>query len=224
MIDLVYRTVLSALNKEQRGYLTPTEFNEFAYQAQVEIYESYFYSLARAIATYGTMEVAFENIPDHLMEKLENFRSVATLNVDGGAVALPEDLYRLGEVFLGQVLVDRVSHSQIRYVVNSPLTYPSERQPVYTRTGNTLTIYPQQTSRVRVEYIRALSSTPKWVGTTLNGQLIYNQQDSIDFELDFSEEPELVAKILAYAGVSVRSAEVTQAASQKDQQLTQSEQ
>ena len=44
-IDEVYQTVLALANKEQRGYITPQEFNLFANQAQMEIFEQYFYDL-----------------------------------------------------------------------------------------------------------------------------------------------------------------------------------
>ena len=40
-VDIVYKTVLSILNKEQRGYLTPYEFNNIATQVQLEIFEEY---------------------------------------------------------------------------------------------------------------------------------------------------------------------------------------
>jgi hypothetical protein len=44
-IDTVYQRVLAEANKEQRGYITPQEFNLFANQAQNEIFEQYFYDL-----------------------------------------------------------------------------------------------------------------------------------------------------------------------------------
>jgi len=44
-IDTVYQRVLAIANKEQRGYITPQEFNLFANQAQQEIFEQYFYDL-----------------------------------------------------------------------------------------------------------------------------------------------------------------------------------
>tara|TARA_R110001599_G_scaffold36380_2_gene114133 strand:- start:377 stop:589 length:213 start_codon:yes stop_codon:yes gene_type:complete len=44
-IDTVYQKVLAFANKEQRGYVTPQEFNLFASQAQLEIIEQYFYDL-----------------------------------------------------------------------------------------------------------------------------------------------------------------------------------
>ena len=41
-VNTVYQTVLQILNKEQRGYITPAEFNNLGEQVQLEIFESYF--------------------------------------------------------------------------------------------------------------------------------------------------------------------------------------
>ena len=44
-VDTVYQRVLAIANKEQRGYITPQEFNLLANQAQMEIFEQYFYDI-----------------------------------------------------------------------------------------------------------------------------------------------------------------------------------
>ena len=44
-VNTVYQTVLLILNKEQRGYITPNEFNKIATQVQLEIFEQYFEDL-----------------------------------------------------------------------------------------------------------------------------------------------------------------------------------
>jgi len=41
-VNTVYQTVLLILNKEQRGYMTPDEFNKVSQQVQLEIFEKYF--------------------------------------------------------------------------------------------------------------------------------------------------------------------------------------
>ena len=46
-VDTVYQRVLAILNKENRGYMTPQEFNLLANQAQLEIFEQYFYDLTQ---------------------------------------------------------------------------------------------------------------------------------------------------------------------------------
>ena len=44
-VNTVYQTVLLILNKEQRGYMTPQEFNSVAAQVQLQIFEQYFEDL-----------------------------------------------------------------------------------------------------------------------------------------------------------------------------------
>ena len=44
-VNTVYSRVLAILNKEQRGFLTPQEFNLFANQAQMDLFEQYFYDV-----------------------------------------------------------------------------------------------------------------------------------------------------------------------------------
>ena len=48
-VNTVYQTVLTILNKEQRGYMTPDEFNNVATQVQLEIFEKYFEDLNQQI-------------------------------------------------------------------------------------------------------------------------------------------------------------------------------
>lgn len=48
-VNTVYTTVLSILNKEQRGYITPDEFNKLATQVQLEIFENYFEDYNQAL-------------------------------------------------------------------------------------------------------------------------------------------------------------------------------
>jgi len=48
-VDIVYKTVLLILNKEQRGYITPDEFNKIGSQVQREIFEAYFEDLNQQV-------------------------------------------------------------------------------------------------------------------------------------------------------------------------------
>jgi hypothetical protein len=66
MIDNVRNTVLSILSKDNRGYITPMEFNLYADQAQKEIFESYFYQYSGAINRQNAHLHGddYANIPD----------------------------------------------------------------------------------------------------------------------------------------------------------------
>jgi len=49
MINSVRNTVLSILNKNNYGYISPSDFNLFAKQAQLEIFDGYFKELNQVI-------------------------------------------------------------------------------------------------------------------------------------------------------------------------------
>tara|TARA_R100001509_G_C4860303_1_gene213161 strand:- start:613 stop:1425 length:813 start_codon:yes stop_codon:yes gene_type:complete len=75
-INTVYTTTLQILNKEQRGYVTPAEFNSLAAQVQLEIFESYFpdgSQLNRQNQNNTQNDTQFFNIFKNQEEKLAPF-------------------------------------------------------------------------------------------------------------------------------------------------------
>jgi len=72
-VDKVYKTVLLIINKEQRGYLTPDEFNKIATQVQLEIFESYFETLNQQIRLPQN-ESEYGNRYKTVQEKLDIFK------------------------------------------------------------------------------------------------------------------------------------------------------
>ena len=75
-IDNVYKTVLTILNKENRGYVTPREFNDYARQSQLEIFESYFSAANRAVGNESDYSDTIRNVG----EKISYFENEAILN------------------------------------------------------------------------------------------------------------------------------------------------
>ena len=59
-------------NKEQRGYVTPLEFNLLANQVQNDIFEQYFYDLNQADRKIETYE-EYSNAIDLIKERLSPF-------------------------------------------------------------------------------------------------------------------------------------------------------
>jgi hypothetical protein len=46
-VNKVYRSVLAIVNKEQRGYVTPDQFNKIARQVQLDLLENTFYEYTK---------------------------------------------------------------------------------------------------------------------------------------------------------------------------------
>ena len=80
-VDTVYQRVLALANKEQRGYITPQEFNLLANQAQMSVFESYFYSknLRNRQEPNRTNEIDETNIDELLARKLSPFSIFQTV-------------------------------------------------------------------------------------------------------------------------------------------------
>ena len=72
-IDTVYQRVLAIANKEQRGYITPQEFNLFANQAQMEIFEQYFYDINQFSRLHGN-DTEYSDMLNIINEKLSIFQ------------------------------------------------------------------------------------------------------------------------------------------------------
>ena len=78
-IDTVYQRVLTLANKEQRGYITPQEFNLLANHAQMEIFEQYFADVAVNSKLPGNTE-AYSDPLNILYEKIGIFEAVDSTN------------------------------------------------------------------------------------------------------------------------------------------------
>lgn len=75
MINSVRNAVLSVLNKNNYGYLSPSDFNLFAANSQMEIYEEYFSNYNKVINAENarTSGVDYADIEQPIAEVLEYF-------------------------------------------------------------------------------------------------------------------------------------------------------
>ena len=77
-IDTIYQRVLAILNKEQRGYITPQEFNLKANQAQLETFEQYFYDLQQ-FKRMRDNNTEYSNMVKLIDEKISKFKTAGNL-------------------------------------------------------------------------------------------------------------------------------------------------
>jgi len=76
-VDQVYRTVLLIMNKEQRGYLTPDDFNKIGTQVQLEIFNEYFEDLNQQLRIPEN-DSEYSNRVKNIEEKLAPFKTIPT--------------------------------------------------------------------------------------------------------------------------------------------------
>jgi hypothetical protein len=121
---------------------------------------------------------------------------------------------------------EQVNHSKITMLNKSMLTAPNITFPAYTQQGNILTLHPDslnEIGRVVSQYIR-YPKDPKWTYVSLTGgEPIFDQSQSDyqDFELPQDDVNNLVARILQYAGMSIREIATVQFGQAIEQQENQ---
>tara|TARA_R110002012_G_scaffold6441_4_gene29577 strand:+ start:1122 stop:2087 length:966 start_codon:yes stop_codon:yes gene_type:complete len=158
-IDTVYQKVLALANKEQRGYITPQEFNLMANKAQLDLINNYFHKTKTSFLKPQNQSEASDEM-EMVQEKMGWLRSEKELTSQlwansnitelNGKVILqiPSDVYKIATLYLtapggvaasGQnpsqaydrVEVHRVDRKDLLDMKRHPLTNPSVKRPAY---------------------------------------------------------------------------------------------
>jgi len=237
-IDNVYQKVLALANKEQRGYITPQEFNLFADKAQKEIYDNYFHGFKTATKKPSDQMLYGDEV-EMLEEKLQPFHVDTTVYVTASSLTLPGgNRHKLIDITRGNgTKVTPLNRSEVAYTESNPLTKATLKRSVFVREDDGyLTIYPSASSSTwnvdtdsngsddaegfEVSYYKTPQS-PKWAYVVAGEKALYNSSESTDFSLHVGEEENLVSRILMLAGVTIQKPEIQQAGIQDIQLLKQ---
>ena len=242
-VNAVYQTVLLILNQQQRGYITPDEFNKIGTQAQLSMFEAYASDLNQQYRLPQN-DTEYANRIKNIEDKLQFFQRTATPTYDAatgtfitldftdfidpainapnpvvvGTLGTTNDvLYRLGTVFYKDYDLGQYTQpNELRQLLLSPLTQPTEKFPLYTYENNVLRIYPSSIqSDITFTYLAKPNDVVWGFQLGAQGQYEYNQQSSVQFGLDQSEQEELILRILSYAGVIIQDPAIVQAATQQ---------
>jgi hypothetical protein len=219
-VNKVYRVVLAVLNKEQRGLLTPDQYNRLARLSQLDLIEKAFHDYNRAVNRDIAFRTSTEygDISANIKEKIDALSKESTLSISTGTVAQPADLYKVIAISTSSRSrqIEEIQKSRLIYLNASKLTTPSSTYPVYYLEGTDIKVLPNTISTATIDYIK-VPADPNWAFTGGGtAAYVYDSGSSTDFELHPSEEIPLVTRILAYAGVIVKDPAVVQAAATKE--------
>ena len=218
-VDTVYQRVLVLANKEQRGYITPQEFNLYADYAQMSIFEQYFYDLNQFSRIPGN-NTAYADMTNLLEEKISFFEK--TNAPVGGGTALPNDLYKLQQVqWLNPskgryYTAEYTSRKDWLQMQGTSLVKPTDEKLIYIRNSSGIVVIGETAKQTNItcNYV-AKPKSPNWTYVVVDKKPMYNASanDHQHFELHGSEQTELVTKILALAGITLKDVNLYQVAS-----------
>jgi hypothetical protein len=227
-INDVRETVLAICNKNNYGYISPDDFNLYAKQAQLDIFNGYMskYNYYMNMQNQHQSGSDLANLAQAAKEAIEIFIDAEILTFVSTAppfsvFSLPSDWYSINTVVYNEsVTVEKISNVDVFRLTGSNLTRPSELFPNYViGQGGTLAVIPSSIiSDISVIYVR-YPVDPKWEWVFLsNGEPVQDVALTVDFEVAEDEESMLVDKILEKAGLSIREPEVYNTAKMNDNQ------
>ena len=151
--------------------------------------------------------------------------SLPTGAADNIVVTLfPQDFYKLGSVlYRDDRLVEPIQRNELAMLNISPISKPVEQFPVYLFEENKVIIYPQSISnQVQATYIKKPADV-MWNFDSSLGYYVWEPSTSVDFELDVTEQVNVIIQILLYAGIVIKDQTIIQAAASEIAQEAQNE-
>lgn len=223
-VQRVYEAVKDIANKDQRGFITPAIFNEFASVAQMNVFNRLFDDITmgnrlRRAQLDGPRQFARSK---KTQEDLSTFVKKATLSVVAGLTDKPSDFARVISIqnSSGATPIQLVYNTDhIDRITNSDLSVPSTAAPV-ALIADQIEILPVTISSVILRYYKLpqgvvpttgakTSASPKYGYTSaVAGVELYSAANSVDFELPEQYFADLVQEILVLVGVNLRDQDV----------------
>jgi len=243
-VNNVYQTVLLILNKEQRGYMTPDEFNKTATQVQLDIFEQYFDDLNQQLRV-PQADYDYTDRQVNLDDQISTFKclgecpygvdyfDVPNADLISGNIIVYNDnpqsgqyaFYRIGTLTYEPggttfpVEIERLQRSDFYEIQKSELTAPSVNFPVYLYENKQIRVLPNTiVDDVKATFIRKPLNVIWAYSTGPQGQYIQDIANSQDFELESNEQVNVILRILQYSGIIIRDPQIVQAAASEIQQ------
>ena len=211
-IDEIYKFVQFMANKEQRGFIKPSEFNMLAKRAQLDVLKERVGKASPAGSVIGYKESA------QLSDELYPVTVFETsLSVSNDNFSFPANYLHFVSLTYNGDSVDMISLGELNNRKNSALMRPTFDYPVGVIEANGVRIYvnggansdPDTEGIARLTYIKK-PSDPNWAYSTVNNIEIYNSSDSTQITLSDATHKEIANRILGYVGINLREADIIQ--------------
>jgi len=239
-VNRVYTALKDLVNKDQKGFVSPSIFNSFAGLAQMNIYNRLFDEHRNAMKFRRAGVDPGKSLGKNKLidEDLSVFQKKATLIQSNGVFEKPSDFGRLSAITTSSSFVFGTSTGvgvQIMYnqedidrALMSDLSNPSKESPIGL-IGDNIEVFPVSIKSIDVRYYKQpeglnpvtgakTASQPKFgYITSIPGVELYDPTNSVDFELPEHFFTDLVVEIAQMIGINLRDAAVAQYAAVEKQ-------
>ena len=235
-VKRIYEVLKDLANKEQRGFVSPTEFNTMAPIAQMAVYNKMWDEvlLAENISRRNLDGQRGMSKVDDVRNELAMYLSLSERSASTGTsvargaslFSYPSDYYRFDSLETTGVEVGGETTSKaidilydpfkLNYIRRSPLSKPTVDRPIAVITTS-IEVYPSAVKRARLRYWRIPQgrlpsdgtvsvSQPQYNFTVVGGDEVFDSATSINFDLPQDREAELVVEMAGMIGTALRDA------------------
>lgn len=211
-INSVYTAAQTILNKDNRGMLTPDDFNNIVkvsfYNLLEEIkieHDEGFNKLHKGKADEASLE--------YVRETLDIFYTVGSISLTSGTYSKPADFDSLDGLFYGDIEITRVSVKESKLLANISHMSPSDTSPAFIEVGEEYEVISDTITGDIDIYYNRLPVDPIWTYSVVAGQIVYDGSNASkrDIELSKGYFNRIVLDVLFYAGMNIRDPQVTKA-------------
>ena len=243
-VQQVYDTLKDLANKDQKGFITPAVFNNFAGVAQINIYNELFQELVKAkqIQRQNFDPGRDKSVRKQATEDLSVF-IVSDLEITGEDTIFlkPANLSKIISISSTETNRPGIEYVNGRYnrkqvelvydaekidrILTSNLSTPTESFPV-ALIAQDIEVFPTTISDIRVTYYRrpgsidingdATNAQPTYASVLLMGSEQFNANSSLDFMLPPHYTTELVMEMAKLIGVRLRDPNLAGFAAQEE--------
>lgn len=222
-INELYKTVQFFANKEQSGFIKPSEFNLLADRAQMEMFMKKF---GNPEAVAGPMQpypkYSYQET-QKITDDLRPFIKRISLSPNMGQIEYPDDYVHFSSLrtvqyipiagtsnmMPRQVEVQAVDDSELGYMIGSSIVFPEPDYPIVAFYDNYMQLYPIDVEEAVFTYLRR-PVKPLWAFTLVNNRPVYDEANSVNIEFPDETLNELCMKILSYVGINLREPQLVQ--------------
>jgi len=241
-VNELYRFVQFVANKEQSGFIKPSEFNLAADRAQMQFFMERYNNPAEYQPGRPIPRVSY-NQTQKVSDDLREFITRVTLPISPNGIMLyPDDYLHFSSAtnhYIEQsttqeipdetcdgcveagtsvtttpiesktVSVRPVDDSELSNILSSSIVEPTREHPILTFYQEGVQYHPKNLGAVDFVYLRK-PITPLWAWIPdANGRPVYNIASSIHLEWPVQVFNEIAIRILAFVGINLREAELS---------------
>lgn len=227
-VKRVYEVLRDLANKEQRGFVSPGEFNTMAPVAQMAIYNKMWDEvlLAESISRRNIDGQRGMSKINDVRNELAAYLKKEVKSSNTTVFAYPDDFYKLESITTVGVELNGDTTAipiditydpfKITYIRKSTLSKPTLERPVAVASSD-LEVYPRSVPKIEIRYFcipqgrntstgARTTGQPEYSYTIISGDEVYYSSTSVDFDLPEDREPELVIEMAGMIGTSLRDA------------------